>query len=678
MRDEQILGGPAIRTPDTSSRIMWDVVLALIPAWIGGIIFFGVSAIWVVLLSTFTAVIVEAVAMGYPLSLPGIFGDGSAVVTGFLLGLILPPAVPWWIPIIGSILAIGLGKLVFGGLGNNIFNPALVGRAILALAFTVHMVKYPAPFDGITQATPLLVMRKFDWSLVWGNVGGSIGETSVIAIAIGGFYLLYRRHIGWRIPLGYLGTAFAVAWLWGLDPWMAITAGGLLFAAVFMATDMVTSPVTPMGRLIFGCGCGLLTMFLREYTAFPEGVTFAILTMNAIVPILDLITVPVIFGADRSREQSFRTSAVVALVIIIISGALVVVNEYAPQHQMTIAEGVYLPLATTLGSNDYKLASFDDKVYYYIGELESPEKVGFIGSEQGYHGPIYFYLVVDGSGSIEHIQILNHNEDPGLGSLITRDTFLDQFLGLNHQDELTLGGDVIGITGATVSSRALINGVREEIDKFMAAFYDEEESIEAASWADGVYVGRANSFGGPMEIEVTIYSGKISSINILKHQDTIGIADEAILLMPKRIVSANSTDVDVITKATVTSKGIMAGVEDALSQALVLEQDLETVETTNLAQGLKDGLYRGKGIGYGGEMVVEVSVQDEKIVDIEVTEHNETPFVAGPALKRIIPAVIEEQNLVDIISQATFTSEGLLEAIQDALSGKEPVSYELD
>ncbi|NMB39178.1 MAG: RnfABCDGE type electron transport complex subunit D [Firmicutes bacterium] len=577
MEGKQILHGPVIRTADTTKRIMWDVVLALIPAWIAGVIFFGVQAVWIVILSTFTAVITEALILRYPFTLKTIFGDGSSVVTGLLLGLILPSTVPWWIPIIGSVFAIILGKLIYGGLGNNIFNPALVGRAILALGFTSHMVKYAAPFDAVTQATPLMVMRKFDWSLIWGNVGGCIGETSVIAILLGGLYLFYRGHIGWRIPLGCLVTAFATAWLWGLDPWMAVTAGGLLFAAVFMATDMVTSPVTPMGRLLFGCGCGFLTIFLRRFTAFPEGVTFAVLIMNAVVPLLDRLTVPVIFGASKSREQRFRTTAAVVVIIIIAGCVLAVINKNVPEHKMTAAEGVYLPLAETLGSEDYQLATIEDKVYYYVGDYEAPEKVGFIGSEQGYHGPIYFYLVVDGSGSILHLQILSHSDDPGLGSLVTRDTFLDQFIGLNYENDLTLGADVMGVTGATISSRAVISGINTELQRFITAFYGDNEKEEPIKWIDGVYAGQANSFGGIMQVEVTIGDGRIADVKILEHQDTVGISDEAILLIPERIVTANNPDVDAVAQATVSSKGIIAAVKDALSKAAVSDLESDAV-----------------------------------------------------------------------------------------------------
>lgn len=664
MNAKQELWAPVIRTKDSIPQIMFDVFLALIPCWLAGLIFFGLPALWIVLLSTATAVLVEALFMRYPLSLKGIFGDGSSLVTGVLVGLILPPTVPWWIPIVGSALAITIGKLVFGGLGNNIFNPALIGRAVLLLAFTAPMVKYVSPFDAVTEATPLLAMRSFDWALVWGNVSGSIGETSVIAILIGAAYLVFRKLIDWRIPVGYAGTAFAVAYIWGLDPWLAVTGGGLLFAAVFMATDMVTSPVNPMGRLLFGCGCGLLTILLRKYTSFPEGVTFAILTMNALVPLLDMLTVPVIFGARRSREQRFATTIAVAVVICLAWGVLAVINRTVPEEVPATADGVYLPLVETLGTDAYATAAINDKVYYFTGAQEAPEKVALVGSEQGYHGPVYFYLVLDGSGRIEHIQILTHSDDPGLGSLITRRSFLDQFIGLDGT-ELVADVDIQGITGATISSRAVIRGVANELERFQEAFYGSAGDDAAAGYVDGSYLAEASGFGGPVKVEVTIVNGRIAAVKVLEHQETLGISDEVVKVMPQRIAEANSPDVDLVSGATVTSKAIAVAVQKALDQAEVKEPG----GSQGLAANVPDGVYRGKGAGFNGDVVVDVTVAGGRITALEVVEHADTPLYAQGAFTQLIPAIIEAQELVDARAGATFSSRGLLAAVEAAVSG---------
>lgn len=672
MNAKQELWAPVIRAKDTIPRIMFDVVLALIPCWLAGIIFFGFRAFWIVLLSAVTAVLAEALFMRYPLRLRSVFGDGSSLVTGLIVGLILPPTVPWWIPVVGSVVAVAIGKLVFGGLGNNIFNPALVGRAVLLLAFTAPMVKYVRPFDAVTEATPLLTMRSFDWALIWGNVSGSIGETSVIAILIGAAYLLYRRIIDWRIPVGYVITAFAAAYVWDLDPWVAVTAGGLLFAAVYMATDMVTSPVNPMGRLLFGCGCGLLTIMLRKYTSFPEGVTFAILTMNALVPLLDMLTVPVIFGAERSREQRFATTAAVALVIILAWGVLFAINKTVPEGVPVTAEGVYLPLVETLGTDVYETATINDKVYYFTGSREAPEKVAVVGAEQGYHGPIYFYLVLDGSGRIEHLQILTHSDDPGLGSLITRRSFLDQFIGLDTA-ELAMDVDIQGITGATISSRAVIRGVTGELERFQEAFYGGEEADAGAGYADGVYTAEASGFGGPVKVEVTIDQGKILAVAVLSHRETPGISDEAIRLMPQRITAANSPDVDLVSGATLTSRAISEAVKKALAQATRTEENGANAEEPAVdISSIPDGVYRGTGTGFGGTIVVDVTVSGGKITAIDIVEHADTQFIAQAAFSQMIPAMIEQQTIaVDVRASATLSSEGLLEAVEAALTGKE-------
>lgn len=660
--ETQYVKSPLIRTNVTISRIMWDVVIALVPTLIAGIVFFGIPALWVVFLSTVTAVLCEALILRYPLYNKGIFGDGSSIVTGLILGLILPPTVSWWMPIVGSIFAIALVKLAFGGLGYNIFNPAIAARTILLLGFTAHMVIYTAPFDVVTTATPLLRPLSFDWSFIWGNYGGSIGETSVIAILLGGIYLLYRGHIDWRIPTGYVGTAFLFAVLWGIDPWATITTGGLLFAAVFMATDMVTSPVTPMGRLIFGIGCGFLTIFLRQFTAFPEGVSFAVLVMNAIVPILDKMTLPIKFGAEVSLERRTRTTITVAVIILLSWGALALVSNFTPEYRPVVAEGVYLPLEETLQTADYEKVDYKGTTFYYVGELDKPERVAFTSDSRGYHGPIHFYVVVDAEGVIEHIQILSHRDDPGLGSLVTRESFLGQFIGKSPEDEISLGVDVQGITGATISSNAVIRGVREGLENYVSAFLTEEEKT---TFADGTYIGEVSSFGGNLQVEVVVSGGKISQVKVLKHNDTPGIADQALELIPKSIVANNSTDVDTITYATVTSKAIMKAVEKALATDA---NDVIEVTGAPLEVPTVDGIYQGTGTGYKEGLEVEVTVEGGKIVDITVVSHNDTPLMANVAFKQLIPAIIETQGLVDAYTSATASSEGLFAAIEDAFT----------
>ena len=655
--------GPYLRTSITIESVMIDVLISLVPPLLAGMIFFGWRALWIVLLSTVTAVVTEAILLRAPLTLQGIFGDGSAAVTGMLVGLILPSTAAWWVPVLGSILAIALVKQTFGGLGYNIFNPALGARAVLLLAFTSQLVKFSAPFDTVTSATPLLSTTQFDWALFWGNVGGSIGETSVIAILLGGLYLLVKGHIDWRVPVGYVGAAFGMALLWGLDPWFTITAGGLLFGAVYMATDMVTSPVTPTGQLIYGIGCGVLTVFIRQYTPFPEGVTFAILTMNALVPLIESLTMPMIFGVGVSRETRFRGTAVslgvVALTIIV----LVLVNNMEPSTTPVLSDGHYLPIADLLETTEYEIVEEQGTRYYVTwDEEDNLQGAAFTAEQGGFNGPIRFLVVLDEELAVKHIEILEHQEDPGLGALITRTEFLDQFIGKKEDSGFSLGTDLDGVTGATISSRSFAAGVRRALENFHAVFFPSEDN---GGWADGKYLGSAESFGGKLEVEVTVSGGKITKVDVLAHSDTPGISDGAIKGVPERIVAANTVKVEAVSGATISSGAVMDAVENALQGAM--EETAASADVFTLPAD--DGTYRGVGQGFGGDLVVDVTVSEGRISEIVVVEHGETPFVADPALKKLIPAIIETQVPVDAVSGATMTSKGLMEALENALSG---------
>ncbi len=311
---------PHIESEDSIPKIMSTVVLALIPAMIGAVLFFG-----------FRAVLLLATCVGSCLATEYVFqrvrkqnitlNDWSAVITGILLALVLPPKLSLLSAALGSIVAIGIGKQVFGGLGYNIFNPAFVGRAFLQATYPVDMTTWNNPFsylgqaDSISAATPLAMM-KFEtvdtasWKLFLGNVGGSLGEASALAIMLGGAYLLYKKYIEWRIPAAYIGTVFVsggIFWLSGPDkypdPIFHVFSGGLMLGAFFMATDMVTSPVTPVGSWLFGIGAGILVVIIRLFGGLPEGVMYSILLMNAITPLLNRYTRPRVFGQRKGSES---------------------------------------------------------------------------------------------------------------------------------------------------------------------------------------------------------------------------------------------------------------------------------------------------------------------------------------------------------------------------------------
>jgi Na+-translocating ferredoxin:NAD+ oxidoreductase subunit D len=300
-----VSSSPHLRTPESIQSSMIDVLLALFPAAIAGVVFFGYRGLLTMVFCMLGAMVSEAVILRNK----NIFGDGSAAVTGLLLALTLPPSPPWWLSVLGGVIAITIGKQVFGGIGNNIFNPALVARAVLMVSWAAHMTGWMSPFDLTTAATPLPIAAQGGQvsflSLFVGSVPGCIGETSAFALLLGAAWLFYKGHIDWRIPGGYLGTVFIMGMFLAGGSSMAnmlsaglfhVLAGGVMLGALFMATDWVTSPVTARGKLIFGVGCGLITMLVRLYGIYPEGVTFAILLMNAVTPLLDNATLPRKFG----------------------------------------------------------------------------------------------------------------------------------------------------------------------------------------------------------------------------------------------------------------------------------------------------------------------------------------------------------------------------------------------
>ena len=304
------------------SRIMLDVIIALLPTTAAGIWFFGMPAVWTIATCVSTCIATEALCR-LAMKRDNTIGDLSAVVTGLLLALNLPAGIPLWMAVVGSVFAIFIAKQVFGGLGMNPFNPALAARAFMLISFTGPMTTWLKPFwwrtpEAMTTATPLAVMKKLLlandaitsakaldrmldlWKLLIGNMPGCIGEVSALALAIGAAYLLWRKVITWHIPVAFVLTVFAYAWIAGGYAQFALAhvlTGGVMIGALFMATDYVTSPTTAKGKLIFGFGCGLLCMLIRQFGSYPEGCSFAILIMNAVCPLINRWTQPRPFGS---------------------------------------------------------------------------------------------------------------------------------------------------------------------------------------------------------------------------------------------------------------------------------------------------------------------------------------------------------------------------------------------
>jgi len=307
-----VSSSPHLRAKASTQRIMQEVCLALAPAGIAGIILYGANAAALIAVSVITCVLAEFLYQKAAKEKSTI-GDWSAVVTGLLLAYNLPANAPLWLAVVGGIIAIVLVKQIFGGIGSNFMNPALTARAILFVSWSSLMSTYPQTnyaVDAVSTATPLALLGAGTvpadmnlWSLMVGNCGGVLGETCKLAIIAGGLYMLVRGIIDWRIPVTFIGTVF-VCYLLKDGAEMAvyqIMAGGLMLGAFFMATDYATSPVTGIGKVIFGVGCGLLLFVIRAFASYPEGCSFAILFMNVVTPMIDKFTTPKPFGEVKKH-----------------------------------------------------------------------------------------------------------------------------------------------------------------------------------------------------------------------------------------------------------------------------------------------------------------------------------------------------------------------------------------
>ncbi|HDP69445.1 MAG TPA: RnfABCDGE type electron transport complex subunit D [Actinobacteria bacterium] len=317
MNSELIVSAPPhIKSHETIGKLMGWTFLALLPVVLLDIYLFGGHAIRTISLSMIAAVLTEAAILMYR-RMPVTVIDGSAALTGLILALTLPPKVPYWIPLVGGFLAITFGKQLFGGLGYNIFNPALVGRAMLFVSWPeILSNSWFAPLkelDAITSATPLMALREIsagnliaDISVVYKpllflNRGGCLGEISALLLILGGIILVSRKVIDWRIPVSFIGTVIFLSFFARTNILITLLGGGLLLGAFFLATDPVTSPVTRKGRVVYGIGCGLATMLIRLYSGYVEGVMFAILFMNSFVSLIDRYTLPKKYGLVKAK-----------------------------------------------------------------------------------------------------------------------------------------------------------------------------------------------------------------------------------------------------------------------------------------------------------------------------------------------------------------------------------------
>lgn len=306
---------PHIRSEQNTQSLMRDVIIALLPTTAAGIFFFGLSAAMVIALSVVSCVLFEYLWQRITKQ-PIRISDLSAAVTGLILGLNLPSTAPWWMPVIGALFAIVVTKQLFGGIGDNFLNPALVARAVLLASWPARMTgatAYAIPTmwsgaDAVTSATPLAGYEASTMDLFLGNIPGTIGEVCKAAILLGLVYMLVRKVITWRIPVVFLAVFAVLSLLVGENPVVELLSGGVLFGAVFMATDYTTSPMTPNGQYIYAALCGVLVCVIRNFGAYPEGVTYAILIGNIVTPLLDKYSRPKLYGKPKKEKKEAKAN----------------------------------------------------------------------------------------------------------------------------------------------------------------------------------------------------------------------------------------------------------------------------------------------------------------------------------------------------------------------------------
>lgn len=499
----QLSASPHVRDKKTTRSLMLDVIIALAPAAAWGVYQFGWYSLAVILSCMVCSVLCEYLyqkGMKQPVTIM----DGSAALTGLLLALNMPPEIPLWIPLLGCVFAILMVKQLFGGLGQNFMNPALAARCFLLISFAAQMNRFV--YDGVSSATPLAQMRSGETvilkELFWGNTAGVIGEVSAAALLLGGLYLLVRRVISWRIPVSYL-VSFAVfsGLIGSWDPfWIGaqLLSGGLLLGAFFMATDYVTSPITPWGMIVYGILLGFLTALFRAFGANPEGVSFAIIIGNMVSPLIEKVTVPRAFGVKKKKKEKVsqeqitetvslpphkadhkKNAKVVAVLtcITVLSGLVLgyfyqLTKEPIARQTLQKEQEAYLavfPDADGFDPIDWKGTNPEgasiDKLFSAKKGSEILGTVVCVTSHEGYGGDIGLVVGVAEDGTTTGISFLSLSETAGLGMNAQQPSFKDQFSHKKADSFQVVKGEGAGeneisaISGATVTSRAVTNAV---------------------------------------------------------------------------------------------------------------------------------------------------------------------------------------------------------------------------
>ena len=493
-----IKSSPHLRTEETTPRIMWIVVATLVPALLMGFWAFGPRAILLTLATTLGALVAEAAADRWRTGSWRMPTDGSALLTGMLLAMCLPPTFPYFEAFLGGVVAIALGKQVFGGLGWNIFNPALVGRAFLQAAFPVEITTWSAPMQGswftlsldaLTGATPLAQM-KFEnvapalQNLIVGTTGGSMGETSGLLLIIGGLVLVALRIVDWRVPVAIIGTVFVFTGILNTvapesfpDPLSQIFAGGLMLGAWYMATDMVSSPITARGRVVFAVAIGILVVVIRTWGGLPEGVMYSILLMNAFTPVDQSVYEATAVCGGCPMKTGLRLVLVLTVTAVAAAAALAGVYGWA-KPKIDYHRQVALEKAIRLvhpGTEKYTETERSGMTVYVCFDADSNALGYAIPTEgTGYQGTIrLMFGITPDLDRITGLEVLEHAETPGLGGLIESPSFTGKFRDIVVGGPITLvknqpgdkgAGVVDAITGATISSRAVVTTLNNALE----------------------------------------------------------------------------------------------------------------------------------------------------------------------------------------------------------------------
>ena len=484
---------PHIKSPRTTTGVMLDVIIALMPALIAANIIFGLRALLVTVVCVLSCVVFEYLARKL-MKRENTIRDLSAIVTGLLLAFNLPVTIPLWMAVIGSFVAIVIVKQLFGGLGQNFANPAITARIVLLVSFTGQMTTWAEPFyyqnmaaDIATTATPLNSIASGQGlpsllDMFLGVRGGCMGETCILALLLGGIYLIVRRVITPTLPFCYLGSIAVFSILFGVDPLYELMAGGAMIAAFFMITDYSTSPVTELGKVIFAIGAGLITMVIRVYGSYPEGASFAVLLMNILTPYIEKATRIKPLGGKKMRvaRDIVKPTVVIAAIALVVSAALVFTYNlvYGDKDPNAPDEKVMTAIHDTLGTDktvhvegDTQALSSEDVPVKTAYTDEAKSAMAVYVTPKGYGGPIDLVVTINKDGTIKQIAVAKNDETPGLGAGVIEDSFTSQYVGKSGELSVVKTGkagekEINAIAGATISSKAVTSGVNQALKAF--------------------------------------------------------------------------------------------------------------------------------------------------------------------------------------------------------------------